>query len=345
MSQDQILCISYFDQVIGPNMLYCSEPLHGTIGAPDLGRILEFNEEEGTFIFAAHKYQTLNHIFYIDSQLARGGKDLLMITYMIKTAIFKDEIVDVFKYLDSKTPILVEFAEEIKEMNDLPSLLHVEKRISIEESAINFADAKLKNAFLELFNKYLLELSPEYGLETPIKSKRLLKKIFIVGPPESGRKTLLKNIELIQFLNVKKNDLPIRIFEVIIENLEILNYDEKKCEFGCRGFGSFNECVDHAQGLILIFKPSDQNSILEAKQLFQVIEEKRLEMSLEQVPILIIGNKISVNDDGKKEFVHSVFEIEELKKRGRRIRYFPIRILEEDQRVMKSLRWMIKNIL
>jgi predicted metal-binding protein len=230
-------------------------------------------------------------------------------------------------------------------MNDLPSLLHLEKRISIEESAINFADAKLKNAFLELFNKYLLELSPEYGLETPIKSKRLLKKIFIVGPPESGRKTLLKNIELIQFLNVKKNDLPIRIFEVIIENLEILNYDEKKCEFGCRGFGSFNECVDHAQGLILIFKPSDQNSILEAKQLFQVIEEKRLEMSLEQVPILIIGNKISVNDDSKKEFVHSIFEIEEQKKRGGRIRYFPIRILEEDQRVMKSLRWMIKNIL
>jgi hypothetical protein len=71
MSQDQILCISYFDQVIGPNMLYCSEPLLGTIGAPDLGRILEFNEEEGTFIFAAHKYQTLNHIFYIDSLSSR----------------------------------------------------------------------------------------------------------------------------------------------------------------------------------------------------------------------------------------------------------------------------------
>lgn len=345
MSQNQILCISYFDQVIGPNMLYCSEPLLGTIGAPDLGRILEFNDEEGTFIFAAHKYQTLNHIFYIDSQLARGGKDLLMITYMIKTAIFKDEIVDVFKYLDSKTPILEDFADEMKELSELPSLLHLEKKISTENSAINFADDKFKNAFLELFNKYLSELTPEYGLETPIKSNRLLKKIFIVGAPGSGRKTLLKNIELIQFLNVKKNDLPIRIFEVIIENLEILNYDEDKCEFGCKGFSSFNECVNHAQGIILIFKPSDQKAIVEAKELLQVLEEKRLEMSLQPVPILIIGNKISSNEDDKITFVQSTFEIEELKKNGRKIRYFPIRILEEDQKVMKSLRWMIKNIL
>ena len=82
------LYISYFDSVLGPNLLYCSSPLiHNE--HPDLGRILEFTEEEGNFIFTFRKYQTLNHIFYIDSESARGGKELLMITYMIKAAFYR----------------------------------------------------------------------------------------------------------------------------------------------------------------------------------------------------------------------------------------------------------------
>jgi len=180
MSQDQILCVSYFDQVIGPNTLYCNEPLTEIVGAPDLDKILEFNDEEGTFIFAYRKFQTVNHIFYIDSQLARGGKELVMITYMIKTAIFKDEIVDVFKYLDSKTPILEDFANKIKEMDKLSPLLHSKKKGRTEGNVINFADDRFKNQFLEMFEGCFQKLTPEYRIETPIKSKRIVKKVFIV---------------------------------------------------------------------------------------------------------------------------------------------------------------------
>ncbi|MBA7647288.1 hypothetical protein ES703_55060 [subsurface metagenome] len=345
MSQDQILSVSYFDQVIGPNMFYSSEPLENVVGAPDLDRVLEFNDEEGTFIFAYRKYQTVNHLFYIDSKFARGGKDLMMISYMIKTAIFKDEIVDVFKYLDSKGPILEDFAEEIKKMNELTALLHLKKSVISEGNVLNYADEKLKNAFLEIFNKYFRKLTPEYRLETPIKSKKIIKKVFIAGAPKAGKKTLLKNIELIQFLNIKNNDLSVRILEVLIENLEILVYDENECEFGCKGFNSFDECVTHAQGLILIFKLSDQNSTLDTKNMFQIIEDKYLEKGIDPIPVLIIGNKFNTDEDDKKEYIHNIFEIEKLKENGRRIRYFPIKILEEDQRVMKSLRWMIKNIL
>ena len=242
MSQNQILSVSYFDQVIGPNIFYSSEPLGDVAGAPDLDRILEFNEEEGTFIFAYRKFQTVNHLFYIDSKFARGGKELLMISYMIKTAFFKDGIVDVFKYLDSKGPILEDFAEELKELNDLTSLLHMKKSFS-EGNVLNYGDEKFKNTFLELFNKYFQKLIPKYRVESPIKNKKLIKRIFIVGAPKAGKKTLLKNIEFIQFLNIKNNDLSVRILEVIIENLEILNYNEEKCEFGCKGFNSFDEAV------------------------------------------------------------------------------------------------------
>lgn len=345
MSQDQILCVSYFDQVIGPSKLYCSELLTDVVGAPDLDRILEFNDEEGTFIFAARKYQTVNHLFYIDSKIARGGKDLLMITYMIKTAIFKDEIVDVFKYLDSKTPILEDFAEDLKILEELTSLLHLKKSLASDENVLNFADEGLKASFLEIYTRYFQKLTPEYRLETPIKNKRRVKKIFIVGSPKTGKKTLLKNIELIQFLNIKNNDLPTRIYEVIIENLEILNFDPVKCDFGCKAFDSFEDCLRYIQGLVFIFKLSDENSILETKNLFQIIEDKFTELEKESVPILIIGNKFKHVDDDRKEFIHNTFEIEHLKAIGRRIKYFPIKILEDDLRVMKALRWMIKNIL
>jgi len=345
MSLDQILCVSYFDQVIGPSKLYCSELLTDVIGAPDLDRILEFNDEEGTFIFDYRKYQTVNHLFYIDSKIARGGKDLLMITFMIKTAIFKDEIVDVFKYLDSKTPILEDFAEDLRRLNELTSLLHLKKSLSTEENVLNFADEELKTSFLEIYNRHFRELTPEYRLETPIKSSKLIKKIFIVGAPKTGKKTLLKNIELIQFLNIKNNDLPTRFYEVIIENLEILSFDQDECEFGCKAFDSFEECLQYSQGLIFLLKLSNENSILETKNLFQIIEDKFMAIEKTPVPVLIIGNKFSHDDDEKTELIHETFEIERLKENGRRIKYFPIKILEEDRRVMKALRWMIKNIL
>ena len=78
---------------------------------------------------------------------------------------------------------------------------------------------------------------------------------------------------------------------------------------------------------------------------FQLFEDKRVEMEREPVPTLIIGNKLDIDEDDKTEFIHETFKIVELKEYGRRIKYFPIKVLEEDQRVMKSLRWMIKNIL
>ena len=172
MSQDQILSVSYFDQVIGPNIFYSSEPLEDVVGAPDLDRILEFNDEEGTFIFAYRKYQTVNHLFYVDSEIARGGKDLMMVSYMIKTAFFKDGIVDVFKYLDSKGPILEDFAEEIKDLNELTSLLHKKKSRISDGNVLYYADEKLKNTFLEMFNKYYQKLTPDYHVEIPIKEKK-----------------------------------------------------------------------------------------------------------------------------------------------------------------------------
>ncbi len=345
MTQNQILCVSYFDQVMGPSTLYSSEPLSESLDAPDINRILEFNDEEGTFIFAYRKFQTVNHIFYIDSNLARGGKELLMITYLIKTAIFKDEIVDVFKYLDSKEPILEEFASELKNLNKISSILHHKERVNPVENILELANEELKNSFFEIFNRYFKKLSPKYRLETPVHGKQHLKKIFILGAPKVGKTTLLKNIELIQFLNIKKNDLSTRIYEVLIDNIEILKYDKGIGEFACKEFENIEECMILAQGFILIFNISDDKSIVQTKEIYQIVKNKCLEIENVLVPVLIIGNKFHDKEGLQPDYIHKVFEIEKLKELGVNIKYYTINILNEDEKVMKGLRWLIKNII
>jgi GTPase SAR1 family protein len=345
MTQNQILCISYFDQVIGPNTLYSSENLSKSLDAPDINRILEFNDEEGTFIFAYRKFQTVNHIFYIDSDLARGGKELMMITYMIKTAIFKDEIVDVFRYLDSKAPILQEFAIEISKLEDLTPILHLKKSSFSSDNVLELADEKLRIRFLELFNRYFKKLSPKFRLETPIKDKRQIKKIFIIGAPKAGKTTFLKNLELIQFLNIKRNDLPSRVYEVIIENLEILKYDDNLSEFECKEFENLENCINFSQGFILLFDLTDKNSIIQTKEIFKIVDNTRLGLETELAPILIIGNKFHDKEDFDQNFIKETFEITELQELGVKVKYFPINILKEDEKVMKAIRWLIRKII
>lgn len=346
MSQDQILCISYFDHVIGPNTLYCSAIELDSIETPDLGRILEFNEEPGTFIFAYRKYQTVNHIFYIDSKLARGGKDLMMISYLIRTAIFKDEIVDVFKYLDSKAPILEEFASEIKKLKEISRLLHVEKSAVSSESILDLANDTLKKEFLRIFNKYYRKLTPRFQFEPPLKGKQQIKKIFIIGAPKAGKSTFLKNIELIQFLNVKNNDIPTRILEVLIENLEILHYDDLKKEFKCKLFGNFDDCIKNAQGFIVLANITDKRSIDITKKLFNIIKDKCTELINEKIPpVLIVGNKFKNKEKYNIEYISQNFNLEDLKQKGVKVKYQPLNVMTDDDEVMKALRWLIKSLL
>jgi hypothetical protein len=345
MSQDQILCVSYFDQIIGPYIFYSSERLLNTFETPDLGRILEFNDEEGTFIFAYRKYQTINHIFYIDSEIARGGKDLMMISYLIKTAIFKDMIVDVFKYLDSKTPILEDFASKIKELKEISQILHMEKKVNTEEYVLNFANNEFKEQFLNIFNRYFKKLSPKYPFELAMGKKSAIKRVFILGPPNSGKSTFLNNIELIQFLKIKNNNISTRIYEVLIENMEIVKYSVEKNEFKSRNFNNFEDVIKNAEGFIILFDLTERESLDNAEKIFKTIYKNDLNHDLIDLPILIIGNKFDNNELFNEKEIHNIFDIENLKKSGFKMKYYPINIFSDDDKTMDSLRWLVKHML
>jgi len=343
--EEQILCISYFDQIIGPNIFYCSEPQIEKAEYPDLGRILEFNDEEGSFIFAFRKYQTLNYLFYIDSKVARGGKELVMITYMIKAAFFRNEIVDVFKYLESKTPLLEEYILELRKLNEFSSVLHASKKDLAQNRILTIGSEDFQREFLLLMDKYLKKLSPTYEIEKPLATKLSMKKVFIFGPRLAGKTTYLKNLESVQFHNQTNRDLPTRIIEIILENLEILTFDCIERELECDRCKNFGGCVENAQGYIVIFDLSTKESLFEATDKLQKIINRCNDLGNQTTPILIIGNKINNVALIEPDTIYKQFDIKELRNCGMKIKYYPINVLTEDEQNMNALHWLVKEML
>lgn len=347
MSKDSILCVSYFDTILGPNTLYCNSMLK-TKEHPDLGRILEFSDEEGNFVFTFRKYQTINHIFYIDSEYARGGKELLMITYLIRAAYFKDEITDVYNYLLSKTPDLEKFASELKNFDGLTELLHSHKNRTNHKNTLNLASKKFKKKFLNIFNGYLEKMTPQISITSHLLAKEDLKKVYIFGPENAGKTTFVKNLEVMQFLQYKNNgmkrDLANKIYDFLIDNIEILTYECIEDDINGKIVKLYEDCLDNAQGFILIFNASNKDSLKETIEMFQLVINKCLDKG-EYMPVLIIGNKFHDKEVITPDLIYKNFDMDELVECGLLIKYFSIDVLSENEKIIEAIRWLLKQII
>ena len=346
MPKEVILCLSYFDTTLGPTTLHCSSPLN-TQEHPDLGKILEFTEE-GTFIFTFRKFQTINHIFYIDSELARGGKEFLMITYMIRAAYFKDEITDVYNYLLSKTPDLESYATELKNLQEIPEVLHSHKNHINKNESLSEAPNNFKKKFFKLFDKYLEKMTPHLDLSTHLLDKGNLKKIYIFGPTNAGKTELVKNLEVIQFLQYKNNnmkrDLSSKIYDFIIDNIEVLTYACVDEGLDGERIKMYEDCIDNAQGFILIFNASNKDTVKETIEMFQLVLN-RCQDKRDAMPILIIGNKFHDKEKITPEMILENFNMNELAECGLLIQSYSINVLSEDKKIIEAIRWLLKQII
>jgi len=157
--QESLLVLSYFDRIRGPSLLYCTE----TFDHFELRNILDVLES-GTFIFAFGDYQTINHIFHVESELARGGIETVMITFMINIR----ETEDIFGFLESKTHFLEDLARELKNLEELPEILHGQTSL---EDIFTIGTTKFQEDFLEIYNRYYDKLRPKFKKETWRKIK------------------------------------------------------------------------------------------------------------------------------------------------------------------------------
>jgi GTPase SAR1 family protein len=342
---EEALCISYFDQIIGPIQFYCNIPISSQPNFPNLNKIIEYNDEPGSFIFAFEKFQSLNYIFYLDSELARGGEELVMISYIIKASYFRNEIVDVFKYMENKKALLEEFAEELKALKELPVLFHATKKSNNEGIIVDLGSTEFKNKFLELYEKYYKKISPRFEIEAHMTSKISTKKIFTFGDRNVGKSTFLQKIEKIQSYLQKNNDLPTRIYDFIIDNIEILSYDCIEKKFECKKCENFGGCIKGAQGFILIFKTDDIKSFKYIIENLETIIDKCQVSENQRIPVIIVGNKFNNIDEIKQEELYSYLDFERLSSCGIKIKYFPMNLMKENEKVMDALRWLTRHIV
>jgi hypothetical protein len=127
--------------------------------------------------------------------------------------------------------------------------------------------------------------------------------------------------------------------------MEILNYDDDLSEFECKDFENLEKCINFSQGFILLFNLSDKDSIIRTKEIFKIVDNTRLEIESELAPILIIGNKFHDKDETDEAYINEIFEINELRELGVKVKYSPINILKEDEKVMEAIRWLIRKII
>lgn len=146
------LVISYFDQVIGPSILYCNKELN-EIQHIELNKLLDFNSRENCIILANDKYQTINFSFLIKSEDSRGGFEQLLLSYIIREDDIKSEYLDIFKFLRSKQPVLQNLANELKKMRWLPKLLSIKNK-PCDTTILKIISQRDQYDFLGLYNKY-----------------------------------------------------------------------------------------------------------------------------------------------------------------------------------------------
>ena len=333
---EKFLVISYFDMRIGPNILYSNSDITNIYGFPDLSRILEFTEEEGTFLFSFRKFQTINTVFYMSSDIARGGKDFLMISCLIRASYFKNELTDIYQYLESKTSILEEFANELKLLPNFNLVLHKYTKNPTMRQFKEYCEKEEVN-FFPIYDKFYDLLFPESEIRIITQDINLQKKIFLLGPKGSGKDTFLRSIEALQFYSQSKLDIPTRIMGIIIDNIIIPNtLDFLNDKIG----------LETAQAIIFLIKNIDKATSNEVNMLIEKFISSYSSQKFGKVPLLIINNVIKDKTPLREiQIKKNISNLKRLKKEKIPIKYYSLNVLNKDPKLLEPLKWLIKEIL
>ncbi|MBN1216823.1 MAG: hypothetical protein JXA99_15460 [Candidatus Lokiarchaeota archaeon] len=332
---EKFLVISYFDMRIGPNILYSKSDIKNIFDFPDLSKILEFGTVEGIFIFSFRKFQTINIIFYMESKLARGGQDLIMISCIIRASYFKNELTDILKYLNSKQSILEKYAFELKKLPNFNLVLH---KYTKDPTIKQFTEYCKKDSvdFFSLYDKYYDLIFPESEIKIITQDINLQKKVYLLGTKASGKNTFLKTIETIQFYSQSKLDIPTRILSVLIDNI-IIPSSSTFAE-------SMIELKD-VQAVIYIVKNIDRDTFNEVNLFIENFISSYSNRMHGKIPLLIINNTFKNKTILREREVKKNLKLKELRSRKDiSFKFYSLDVTEISPLLIEPLKWLIKEI-
>ncbi|MFX0083875.1 MAG: hypothetical protein ACFE94_19155, partial [Candidatus Hodarchaeota archaeon] len=288
-----------------------------------------------TFIFSFRKFQTINTIFYMKSDIARGGEDLLMISGVIRVSYFKNELTDIYKYLETKKNFLEKFASELKLLPNFNLILHKYKQNPTLEQFKEYCE-EFKIDFLSIYNRFFDFIFPESEIRIITQDIALQKKILLLGPKGSGKDTFLRSIEVLQFNSQSKLDIPTRILGIMIDNIILSNVSD---------FLNGKVGLDIAQAIILLIKNIDKNTCDEVNSLIEKFISSYSSQKFGKVPLLIINNVIKDETPLREiEIKKNISNLKRLKKEKIPIKYYSLNVLKKDPKLLEPIKWLIKEI-
>ncbi|MBN1800783.1 MAG: hypothetical protein JW891_04710 [Candidatus Lokiarchaeota archaeon] len=334
--KEKFLVISYFDMKIGPNTLYTRSDISTIYGFPDLSKILDFSNKDGTFLFSFRKFQTINTVFNMRSDIARGGTDLLMISCIVRASYFKNELTDIFKYLESKKVYLDKFASELKALPNFNSILYKYKQNPSVAQFTRYCKEENVN-FFSVYDRYHDLIFPESEIKLITQDINLKKKIFLIGPKGSGKDTYLRNIETLQFFSENNLDIPTRIMGIMLDNIvasDAIDFFKGKTR------------LDKAQAVIFIVKDTDGKTSIVVKSFIEKFMSSYSGQLFGKIPLLIINNEVEGMGKAplREEEIKEIFRKQEFNEQEIPFKYYSLNVIKEDPLLLEPLKWIIKEI-
>ncbi|MBD3195796.1 MAG: PAS domain S-box protein [Candidatus Lokiarchaeota archaeon] len=274
----KLLILSHFDFLYGPQIVLKAPE---SVSDEELEKIPALMDlyEKGFFVHIFGKFKSVNLIFELPSEYARGTKELLLISYLVDA---KNDVND-----NVVKKLLKQFATELKKIEDAYKGFYV-------NSEVHHGDEEVFKKIQLLFSKFFESFPIE---SVVIKRKRA--KIFLFGLTQAGKTTIVNCLRN----SYSKNPLPttnVHISRVNLEDLSILVYDAP-------GQIKFHDLwfpyLKNQNGLVFVLDLADEEKLPAAKKILHKIADNP---QVKDLPLLILLNKkdlISKDIKDKVEFL------------------------------------------
>ncbi len=260
-----IIVLSYFDHIFGPKIFMKTPKSFDDEEINQIPVLIDMYEE-GFFIHIFGGFKSANYFFEINSPIARGGTERLLLSILTTEGELNQELLK---------ELLERFINEIQQIPDIYSAFYSTKNSENKAQAKYTQLDNLMNTFYEHLPKDVAII------------KRRKAKIFIFGPSKAGKTTIINCLRN----EFDKTTLPttsMSISKLLIGSLEFLTYDVP-------GQTKFQKLwlpyLKNQDGLVFVFDITDKERYEEAKEMLHRVVTMPQTKNL---PLLILFNKVDL---------------------------------------------------
>lgn len=265
---------SVFDSLAGPKVFMSHPPIDESVGM-SVAELLDIRHDKGFFIHSFGEYSAINFPFRIDSPLARGGEDMLLVSFVFDFFCKQPQVV---------RDLMQEFIAAVQQIENVYVLFP--------------PDAEIDADYERKVNDVALLLEELYKTGKERLESSFIGKMLMVGLDKAGKTSITRVLRDPEgFSPTQRPTLGVNIVKTVMNEMEFSIYDVGgQKQFRKRWFST----VAEPSAVIYVhdISESDENRIEESRQEFDGVVSWLNEIESD-APVLIVGNKIDVAEQPK----------------------------------------------